>query len=66
VLGGPLRQGLMSATVGTFGPLRPPASLIENEHGNVRTWMAEEVPMPARVGPAWRQAGVAIEPGGMA
>jgi hypothetical protein len=56
----------MSAPLGTFGPLRPPASLIENEHGNVPTWMAEEVPMPARVGPALRQAGVAIEPGGTA
>jgi len=56
----------MSASLGTFGPLRPSASLIENEHGNVPTWMAEEVPMSARVGPAWRQAGVAIEPGGTA
>jgi hypothetical protein len=56
----------MSASLGTFGPLRPPAPLIENEHGNVPMWMAEEVPMSARAGPATRQAGVAIEPGGMA
>jgi hypothetical protein len=56
----------MSASLGTFGPLRWPASLIENEHGNVSTRVVEEVPMPARIGSVLRQADVAIEPGGTA
>jgi hypothetical protein len=55
----------MSAPLGTFGPLRLRASLIENEHGNVPTRMAEEVPMSAQAGPALRHAGAVIEPGGM-
>jgi len=56
----------MSAPLGTFGPLRPPATLTENERSSVPTPMAEEVPMPAQAGPVLQEADGAIEPGGMA